>query len=247
MDRLNGKTALISGGARGIGAAIAERFLEEGAKVVIGDILDQDGRKLQDRLGKHLRYIPLDVTKPSDWDRAVGEAVEAFGCLNILVNNAGIVDFGRIDAYAHDRWTRIIDVNLTGVFNGIRAAVADLATAGSSSIINISSIAGLRGYEQLCGYTASKFGVRGLTKSAALDLGGYGIRVNSVHPGVIETPMTAGMVFDTAPVPLHRTGQPMEVANLAVYLAADESSFVTGAEFVIDGGETAGTVAPSTK
>ena len=119
-----------------------------------------------------------------------------------------------------------------------------MARAGAASIINISSIAGLRGYESLSGYTASKFGVRGLTKSAALDLGGSGIRVNSVHPGVIETPMTAGMTFDTGHVPLHRTGQPREIADLAVYLAADESSFVTGAEFVIDGGETAGTVAP---
>ncbi len=167
-----------------------------------------------------------------------------FGSLSILVNNAGIVTFGRIDEYPQEQWARIIDVNLTGVFNGIKAAAPALTRAGGGAIINVSSIAGLRGYEQLSGYTASKYGVRGLTKSAALDLGSSGIRVNSVHPGVIETPMTAGMTFDTGHVPLHRTGQPPEIAALAVYLAADESSFVTGAEFVIDGGETAGTVAP---
>ena len=135
-------------------------------------------------------------------------------------------------------------MNLTGVFNGIKAAAPAMARGAAASNINVSSIAGLRGYETLSGYTASKFGVRGLTKSAALNLGGSGIRVNSVHPGVIDTPITAGMTFDTGHVPRHRIGQPTEVADLAVFLAGDESSFITGAEFVIDGGETAGTVAP---
>ena len=244
MGRLDGKVALISGGARGIGAAIAGRMLSEGAKVVVGDVLDEDGGKLASRLGDGVRYVHLDVTKPADWEQAVNEAVTAFGGLSILVNNAGIVNFGRIDEYAYEQWSRILDVNLTGVFNGIKAAAPALARAGAASVINISSIAGLRGYEQLSGYTASKFGVRGLTKSAALDLGGSGIRVNSVHPGVIQTPMTEGMTFDTGHVPLHRIGQPGDVADLVVYLAGDESSFVTGAEFVIDGGETAGTVTP---
>ncbi len=244
MARLDGKVALISGGARGIGGAIAGRFLSEGAKVVVGDVLDDDGGRLVMQLGDGVRYVHLDVTKPADWEQAVNEAVSGFGSLSILVNNAGIVNFGRIDEYAHEQWARIIDVNLTGVFNGIKAAAASLAREGAASIINISSIAGLRGYEQLSGYTASKFGVRGLTKSAALDLGGSGVRVNSVHPGVIQTPMTEGMTFDTGHVPLHRIGQPTEVADLVVYLAGDESSFVTGAEFVIDGGETAGVVTP---
>ena len=243
MGRLDGKVALVSGGARGIGAAIAKRFLDEGAKVVVGDVLDEDGRQLAAQLGDGARYVRLDVTQPADWDAAVSEAVTAFGGLSVLVNNAGIVTFGRIDEYPHEQWSRIIDVNLTGVFNGIKAA-APAMTGAASSIINISSIAGLRGYENLSGYTASKFAVRGLTKSAALDLGGSGIRVNSVHPGVIETPMTAGMTFDTGHVPLHRIGQPTEVADLAVFLAGDESSYITGAEFVIDGGELAGTVAP---
>ncbi len=244
MGRLDGKVALISGGARGIGAAIAGRMLSEGAKVVVGDVLDEDGGKLASQLGDSVRYVHLDVTKPADWEQAVDEAVTAFGGLSILVNNAGIVNFGRIDEYAYEQWARILDVNLTGVFNGIKAAAPALARAGAASVINISSIAGLRGYEQLSGYTASKFGVRGLTKSAALDLGGSGIRVNSVHPGVIQTPMTEGMTFDTGHVPLRRIGQPMEVAELVLCLAGDESAFVTGAEFVIDGGETAGTVTP---
>jgi 3alpha(or 20beta)-hydroxysteroid dehydrogenase len=244
MGRLDGKVALISGGARGIGAAIARRFLDEGASVVVGDVLDDDGAHLLAQLGDGARYVHLDVTRPADWDAAVNEAVTSFGSLSVLVNNAGIVNFGRIDDYLHEEWTRIIEVNLTGVFNGIKAASPDLAKTGTASIINVSSIAGLRGYENLAGYTASKFGVRGLTKAAALDLGRDGIRVNSVHPGVIQTPMTEGMTFDTGHVPLHRIGQPTEVADLAVYLAGEESSFVTGAEFVIDGGETAGTVVP---
>ncbi|KRE82095.1 SDR family oxidoreductase [Arthrobacter sp. Soil763] len=242
MGRLDGKVALISGAARGIGAAMAQRFLEEGARVVAGDVLDDDGARLAAQLGDGIRYVHLDVTRPPDWEAAVGEAVAAFGGLSVLVNNAGIVNFGRIDEFPHEEWARIIDVNLNGVFNGIKAAAPALARAGAASIINVSSIAGLRGYENLAGYTASKFGVRGLTKSAALDLGRDGIRVNSVHPGVIQTPMTEGMTFDTGHVALHRTGQPREIAELAVYLAGDESSFVTGAEFVIDGGETAGTV-----
>ena len=243
MGRLDGKVALISGGARGIGAATASRMLQEGAKVVVGDVLDEDGAALAAQLGSGASYVHLDVTDPAGWQRAVNEAVSAFGGLSILVNNAGIVNFGRIDDYPHEQWARIIDVNLTGVFNGIKAAAPVLARSSPASIINVSSIAGIRGYEQLAGYTASKFGVRGLTKAAALDLGGLGIRVNSVHPGVIQTPMTEGMTFDTGHVPLHRIGQPTEIADLMVYLAADESSFVTGAEFVIDGGETAGSVA----
>jgi 3alpha(or 20beta)-hydroxysteroid dehydrogenase len=165
MGRLDGKVALVTGGSRGIGAAIARRFLEEGANVVAGDVLDDDGRQLAARLGDGVRYVHLDVTKPADWDAAVSEAVSAFGSLSILVNNAGMVNFGRIDEFPHEDWARIIDVNLTGVFNGIKAAAPAMARAGTASISNVSSIAGLRGYENLSGYTASKFGVRGLTKA----------------------------------------------------------------------------------
>ncbi|MET1086530.1 MAG: SDR family oxidoreductase, partial [Arthrobacter sp.] len=161
---------------------------------------------------------------------------------DILVNNAGIVNFGPVGDYSLAQWDSVLAVNLTGTFQGITAAVPALRSRQGGSIINISSIAGIRGYEQLPGYTASKFGVRGLTKAAALDLGRDGIRVNSVHPGFILTPMTEGLVPSTSHVALDRVGKPWEVAELVLYLAGDESSFVTGAEFVIDGGETAGMV-----
>lgn len=244
MDRVVDKVALISGGARGIGAAVASRLHGEGAKVVIGDVLDAEGKETAERMGSGVLYVHLDVSSPQDWEAAVTAATETFGGLHILVNNAGIVNFAPIEDYTLEQWNTIIAVNLTGTFNGIKAAIPALKQSKGGAIINISSIAGIRGYEQIPGYTASKFGVRGLTKSAALDLGHHGIRVNSVHPGVISTPMTAGMTLDMSRVALNRMGHPGEVADLVLYLSSDESSFVTGAEFVIDGGDTAGTVTP---
>ncbi len=243
MARLNGKVALISGGARGMGAAHARLMVAEGAKVVIGDILDADGQALAQALGPPATFAHLDVTKPDDWDAAVATAVKTYGKLNVLVNNAGIANFGPIDEYTHADWDKIIAINLTGVFNGIKAALPAMKQAQGGSIINISSTAGIRGYPALAGYTASKFGVRGLTKAVALDVGKYGIRVNSVHPGVIRTPMTAELKEDTRHVALDRTADPQEIANLVLFLASDESSFSTGAEFIADGGETAGLVA----
>ena len=243
MPRLAGKVALISGGARGMGAAHARAMCAEGATVVIGDLLDDEGRALASELGPSVTYVHLDVTKPADWDAAVETAVRAYGRLDVLVNNAGIANFGSIEDYTHDQWDKIIAINLTGVFNGIKAAVPALIRAGGGAIINISSTAGLRGYPALPGYTAAKFGVRGLTKAVALDLGKHGIRVNSVHPGVIRTRMTAELPEDTRHVALDRVGEPEEVANLIVFLASDESPFYTGAEFAIDGGATAGMVA----
>lgn len=240
MGRVSGKVALVSGGARGIGAAIAARLLEEGASVVVGDVLDEEGAALAAQLGERCSYVHLDVTRASDWEAAVAAAVGQFGSLSVLVNNAGIVNFGSIEDFTHEQWSKVIDVNLNGVFNGIKAAIPALKASRPSSIVNISSIAGLRGYEQLPGYTASKFGVRGLTKSVALDLGRAGVRANSIHPGTILTPMTEGLNLETGHVALDRVGQPREIADLVLYLAGDESSFVTGAEFVIDGGETAG-------
>lgn len=240
MDRVIDKVALVSGAARGIGGSIAARLLGEGAKVVIGDILDDAGAALADRLGEGATYVHLDVTRPEDWEAAVRTATERYSGLNILVNNAGIVNFGSIEEYTYEQWNAVIAVNLTGTFNGMKAAVPSLKAAKGASIINISSTAGIHGYEKLPGYTASKFGVRGLTKSVALDLGRFGVRVNSVHPGFIVTPMTDGLPRDTSHVALDRVGHPGEVADLVLYLAGDESSFVTGAEFVIDGGETAG-------
>lgn len=240
MARVSGRTALISGGARGLGAAQARLLVAEGARVVIGDVLDEDGGALAEELGDSARFVHLDVTKLEDWEAAVQVAVDDFGGLDILVNNAGIVNFGSIETYTVDAWDTIIAVNLTGAFLGIKAATPAIIKSGVGSIINISSTAGLQGYEALPGYTAAKFGLRGLTKSVALDLAKYNVRVNSVHPGAIRTPMTDGLAVPQTHVAMHRIGEPIEVAFLVLFLASDESSFSTGAEFVTDGGETAG-------
>ncbi|BDZ64146.1 glucose 1-dehydrogenase [Agromyces mangrovi Wang et al. 2018] len=240
MARVSGKVALISGGARGMGASHARLLVDEGAKVVIGDILDEEGEALAAELGDAVRYVHLDVTDYAQWEAAVAAAVEAFGRLDIVVNNAGIANFGSIEDYTLEAWDLIVKINLTGVFYGIKSAVPALKESGAGSIINVSSTAGLQGYEALPGYNAAKYGVRGLTKNAALDLGRYNIRVNSVHPGVIRTPMTEELETPQSHVALHRVGEPIELSNLILFLASDESSFSTGAEFVADGGETAG-------
>jgi len=240
MARVSGKVALISGGARGLGAAMTRRLVEEGARVVVGDVLDEDGAALVADLGDACRFVHLDVTRAQHWDNAVAAAVSEFGGLDVLVNNAGIVNFGSIEEYTLEAWNSIIAVNLTGVFLGIKAAVPAIIRSSAGSIINVSSTAGLQGYEALPGYVAAKFGVRGLTKAVALDLGKYNVRVNSVHPGAIATPMTEGLDLPQKHVALHRVGQPVEVANLVLFLASDESSFSTGAEFLTDGGELSG-------
>lgn len=240
MGRLDGKVALVTGAARGIGAAIGKRLRAEGARVVITDVLDDEGNTLAEQLGEGVQYVHLDVTDPGQWEAAIARTTETFEGLSILVNNAGIVSFGSVESCTHEQWARVLDINLTGMFNGIQAAVPALRSSGAASIINISSIAGLQGYEQLSAYTASKFGVTGLTKSAALDLARYGIRVNSVHPGVVLTPMTEGLDLSTSHIALNRVGKPEEISELVLYLAGDESAFTTGSSFVIDGGETAG-------
>jgi 3alpha(or 20beta)-hydroxysteroid dehydrogenase len=223
-----------------MGASHARLLVAEGAKVVLGDLLDDEGAALAKELGDAARYIHLNVTSYADWEAAVSLAVSDFGGLDVLINNAGIANFGSIEDYSIEDWDAIIGVNLTGVFYGTKAVIEPLKTSGKGSIINISSTAGLQGYEALPGYTAAKFGVRGLSKSTALDLGKYNIRVNSVHPGVIRTPMTEALDTPQNHVALHRVGEAIELSNLILFLASDESSFSTGSEFVADGGETAG-------
>ena len=238
MGRLAGKVAVISGGARGMGAAHARRFVAEGASVVLGDVLDDEGAVVAKELGDAAIYRHLDVREPEQWAAVVAAAVETFGGLHVLVNNAGIVNGNLLVDFALEEWQRIIDINLTGPFLGMQAAVPAMTSGGS--IVNISSVEGMRGSPGLHGYTATKFAVRGLTKSAALELAAQGIRVNSVHPGLISTPMTEGIPADFLQIPVKRAAEPDEVSALVAYLASDESSYSTGAEFVVDGGLTVG-------
>lgn len=236
MGRVDGKVALITGGAQGIGAASARLLVAEGAKVVLGDILDDKGKALADELGENARYLHLDVTSDEDWKAAVAFTVAEFGKLDVLFNNAGIANLAPINRFSQKKWDDAIAVNLTGPFLGIRAATDALIAAGGGSIINTSSIEGLRGTPYAHAYVASKWGLRGLTKSVALELAPHKIRVNSLHPGLIRTPITEGIADDLIPIPLGRPGQPEEVASFVLFLASDEASFATGSEFVMDGG-----------
>jgi len=239
MARLAGKVAIVTGGARGMGAAHVRRMSAEGAKVVFTDILEEDGVKLQKELGDNVLFAKHDVTSASDWDTVVRKAEEAFGPVNVLVNNAGIdLPEGSLQDATEAMYRKVIDVNQVSVFLGMKYAVPSMRKAGGGSIVNISSLAGLVGGFQKVAYTASKFAVRGMTKAAALELGAYGIRVNSVHPGFIATPMTEGLINPQLEnsFPLKRAGKSEEVSELVLFLASDESSYSTGSEFVIDGG-----------
>ena len=236
MGRVDNKVALITGGARGMGAADARMLVKEGAKVVIGDILDDEGTALADELGEAARYVHLDVTSADEWAAAVETALSSFGKLNVLVNNAGIVQLGPLKTLDVARWQQVLDVNLTGPMLCTKSVIQPMIDAGGGSIINVSSIEGLRGAAYVHSYVASKWGLRGLTKSSALELAGHNIRVNSIHPGFIRTPMTKHLPDDMVQAPLGRPGTPDEVATFVVFLASDESSFSTGSEFVVDGG-----------
>ena len=236
MGRVDNKVALITGGSRGIGAAAARMLVAEGAAVLIGDILDDEGAALAADLGDTARYVHLDVSSAEDWTAAVGTALSAFGKLNVLVNNAGIVQLGPLKTLDVARWQKVLDVNLTGPMLGTKEVIAPMIAAGGGSIINISSIEGLRGAAYVHSYVASKWGLRGLTKSSALELASSNIRVNSIHPGFIRTPMTEHLPEDMVATPLGRPGGPEEVATFVVFLASDESSFSTGSEYVVDGG-----------
>ena len=245
--RLEGKVALISGGSRGMGAFEAELILKEGAKVVVGDVREEEVRALVDKIGGDSVFLRLDVTSESDWAAAVNEAVDRYGKLDILVNNAGISARGSIEETTVAEWDRVMDINAKGVFLGTRQAIPEMRKAGGGSIINISSQLGLVGMsESSPQYQASKGAVRIFTKSPAVQYAAEGIRVNSVHPGPIVTPMTEARRSDAAVqevmisrIPLGRYGESEDVAYGVLYLASDESSFVTGSELVIDGGWTA--------
>jgi cyclopentanol dehydrogenase len=250
MGRLDGKVALISGGARGQGAVETRLFVREGAKVVFGDILDADGRKVEAEIrdaGGEATYVHLDVTNEADWRNAVDTAVKRYGQLNVLVNNAGIIIRKRIEETTVEDWDRTMAVNVKGVFLGTKHAIPAMRRAGGGSIINISSIAGLVGSTYgSAAYIASKGAVRLFTKATAIQHAKDGIRCNSVHPGPIDTPMIQETLEDPdflqerlRRIPLGRIGKPEDVAYGVLYLASDESSYVTGSELVIDGGITA--------
>lgn len=223
-----------------MGAAHARMLLSQGAKVVIGDILDDEGTKLAGQLGDDARFVHLDVTDPDQWRAAVETTLDAFGALNVLVNNAGIAKFGALKDSSLADWQQVIDVNLTGTFLGMRAVVDPMTNAGGGSIVNIASIEGRRGSPGLSGYVASKFATRGLTKTAAVELAPHNIRVNTVEPGLVRTRMTMLIPDDALQIPLGRGAKADEVSACVLYLASDESSYSTGADFVVDGGLTVG-------
>jgi 3alpha(or 20beta)-hydroxysteroid dehydrogenase len=239
---MKGLNAIVTGGARGIGAAIARRFVYEGATVTIADILHMDGTELAARLGKGARFDLLDVTDADNWTTVVAGAEDAHGPVTVLVNNAGILQMGSITEETPASFRQVLDVNLFGAWLGMHTAVPSLRKAGGGVVINISSTAGLMGYAGLGAYTASKWGLRGLTKAAALELAADGIRVCSIHPGPIRTPMTADMDEDiAAEQPIPRFGTPEEIAAMAQFIAVD-ATYSTGCEFVADGGATTGSM-----
>lgn len=242
MARFDETVALITGGARGMGASHVRGLTSEGARVIIGDVLDADGKALADTLGDATRFVHLDVTKEQSWEEAIATAEREFGPLNLLVNNAGIIEYGEIDTLTPEQFKRVIDVNLFGPFLGMHFAAPSMRTAGGGAIINISSTAGMMGYAQIGAYVASKWGLRGLTKTAAMELGKDGIRVVSIHPGPIRTPMTGEMGDEiTMAQPIARFGEPEEVTKLVMFLAS-EATYSTGSEFIIDGGALLGPV-----
>lgn len=243
MGRLENKVAIITGAAQGMGAAHAKRFIEEGAKVVLTDLNEEKGQAYAAELGENALFVKQNVTSEEDWANVIAKTEETFGPVNILVNNAGISVNKTLMDMSLEEYRRIVDINQVSVFLGMRTVVPSMEKAGNGSIINISSMNGL--VAGAIGYTDTKFAVRGMTKAAAIQLAPKGIRVNSVHPGVIATPMiqqadSKDVIQEFAKfIPLQRIAQPEEVSNLVLYLASDESSYSTGSEFVIDGGLTA--------
>jgi 3alpha(or 20beta)-hydroxysteroid dehydrogenase len=245
MGRLAGKVALVTGAAQGQGAAIARAFVAEGAKVALADIADDLGKALADELGPDAVYVHHDVSDEDSWKAAVEQTVATFGPVTVLVNNAGVLMFADLPTMELSDFRRLIDINMVGCFLGMKTVAPVMVAAGGGSIVNCSSVEGLGGMPTLVAYTGTKFAVRGMTKAAAMELGPKNVRVNSVHPGMVDTGMTRGYAGDVGMewaakrVALKRVGQPEDIAPLYVFLASDESSFSTGAEFVADGGATA--------
>ncbi len=250
MGRLDGKVALITGGARGMGKSHVRHFAAEGARIVFGDVLDEAGHAVAAKLGSETcRYVHHDVTSESDWADAVALATATFGRLDVLVNNAGVLAWSTIEQMPLAEFRRVLEVNAIGCWLGMKSVIEPMRAAGGGSIVNISSTEGFTGAAGLSAYSASKFAIRGMTKAAAAELGGYGIRVNSVHPGGVVTRMLLGspaVLTDAgepdrgqdylAKLPLARFGEPAEISRLVAFLASDDSSYSTGAEFVADGG-----------
>lgn len=247
MDRVKGKVAIITGAAGGLGRSFAQRLASEGAAVMMTDTREEGGEAAAISLGSGVRFMRHDVTREDDWMRVIRATEEAFGPVSILVNNAGVNNHCLLENLEEAEYRRVIDINQVGVFLGMKSVVPSMKRAGGGSIVNISSVCGIFGVAKTIAYTAAKFAVRGMTKSAAMELAALNIRVNSVHPGLIDTPMNTptpenrmNLEASAAATPLGRMGQPDEVASLVLLLASDESRFSTGAEFVADGGLTAG-------
>jgi len=243
MARLQDKVAIITGAAQGMGAAHAKKFIDEGAKVVITDLNEEKGQALAKELGDNAVFIKQNVTSTEDWEKVVAETEKVFGQVDILVNNAGITMAKSILKMTEEEYRRIVDINQVSVFLGMKTVVPAMQKAGGGSIVNISSMNGIVG--GAIGYTDTKFAVRGMTKAAALECANYGIRVNSVHPGVIATPMVvqkdtkAAVEAFSKTIPMKRLAESQEVSNMVLFLASDDASYSTGSEFIIDGGLTA--------
>lgn len=251
MGRLTGKVAIVTGAARGMGACTARLFVEEGAVVVLGDVLDEQGQALAQELGDNAHYLHLDVSQEADWSKAVALA-ESLGSLQVLVNNAAILYAASIADTSAADYRRVVDVNQVGAFLGIRAVMEPMKRAGKGSIINISSIDGFQAKNDLSAYASTKWALRGLSKAAAIELGRFGIRVNTVHPGGVNTVMgnaaadseeSLNQFYTAHAIP--RVGRPEEVARMTLFVASDEASYSTGCEFLVDGGWNAGLRIPT--
>jgi 3alpha(or 20beta)-hydroxysteroid dehydrogenase len=247
---MHGKVALISGAARGQGAAEARLFVAEGAHVILGDVLDEQGQAVADKLDGKAMFHHLDVREPDGWEAILDAGIERFGPITNLVNNAGVLKMGSVMKTSLEDYRRVIEINQIGCFLGMQAAARRMKDSGGGAIVNISSTAGMVGLGNMTAYTASKWAIRGMTKSAAIELAKHGIRVNAVMPGSVKTPMIGVAYADgpdpvtSATVPIGRSAEPEEIANVVLFLSSDEASYCTGQEFVVDGATLAGFAMP---